>query len=137
MECEWIKVLYAFVRWVGWCIGGLTALTLIVCSYVILLLCFRWPWHATTARPQATTLATAKQPCSAHSVSTTNTNENCMALLSLYDYLETGATAANIVTRESMKQIGRTNAEFPRSVQPKKGINCLHAYTFIPVRMEA
>ena len=45
-------------RLVHWCI----TLTLISCSSVILLLCFRSPWHAT---PQATALATtAKQPFS-------------------------------------------------------------------------
>ena len=47
-------------RLVHWCI----TLTLISCSSVILLLCFRSPWHAT---PQATALATtAKQPFSWH-----------------------------------------------------------------------
>ena len=69
------------------------------------------------------------------SVSMTETNEHFMALLSLYDciwrWLST--TAANIVTRESLKMVGRTNAECPGSAQPKKRhVNaCLLALSFL------
>ena len=68
------------------------------------------------------------------SVSMTETNEHFMALLSLYDciwrWLST--TAANIVTRESLKMVGRTNAECPGSAQPKKRHvmpACLHFHS--------
>ena len=57
-----------------------------------------------------------------------------VALLSLYDciwrWLST--TAANIVTRESLKMVGRTNAECPGSAQPKKRHvmpACLHFHS--------
>ena len=118
-------------RWIGLCIGALLShlYCLFFCnasSLLSLALACDAPSHSIGNHSKTAVQLT--------SVSMTETNEHSMALLSLHDciwrWLST--TAANIVTRESLKMVGRTNAECPGSAQPKKRHvmpACLHFHS--------